>query len=403
MIDLKNIDSKIKTLLNSKNYDVRVSNNGRFTDQKCTPDILNAVSDSILHFCEAAKKNDFTIRDIWSSNYANDVMTKLFHKPDVSNPGAANEYDKVFSQPIKLLEYSGVISVLDSGRPVRYGIKNEEVLQYIALSDRKSLDFLTKYLIKVLSDSGVYNYFDDFFRNPNKQSFSILKDAFIKFMIENTPINHETESSRIFAKILNPLAYSNNTYGTASGRISAGPISYTELFYNRINFRDREKPKDVSRQDFALELDQTSGSAELYQVDKAKRNVKAYHNSINEVNRFDTNPADHVHHIFPRSWFPELSDTFENLIVINPTQHLSFAHPSGNTNKISMSYQLVCLLAKIVSVQQSALASDGFYSLKNFVNVVNTGLDQQLIDELMPIELMQHKISEYYVQDSYNR
>ena len=52
----------------------------------------------------------------------------------------------------------------------------------------------------------------------------------------------------------------------------------------------------------------------------------------------------HVHHIFPRNEFPELSLIKENLIYLNANEHLLFSHPYGNTQVIDRNYQKVLLL-----------------------------------------------------------
>ena len=41
-----------------------------------------------------------------------------------------------------------------------------------------------------------------------------MKTAFTDLVIQNTPKNTEVEVRRIFTKIINPLAYKHNTFGT---------------------------------------------------------------------------------------------------------------------------------------------------------------------------------------------
>ena len=43
-------DQQIIDFLNSHNYDVRVSGNARWIDQKCTPDVLTIIADFIIEF-----------------------------------------------------------------------------------------------------------------------------------------------------------------------------------------------------------------------------------------------------------------------------------------------------------------------------------------------------------------
>ena len=139
-------------------------------------------------------------------------------------------------------------------------------------------------------------------------------------------------------------------------------------------------------------------TTEVYHVNKAKKSVRRYHESKSEVNRFKELEASHVHHIFPQSDFPELSDTFENLILLTPGQHLAYAHPNGNTQTVSKSYQLVALLAKLDSIERSIFSQfDEFYSLNEFINVMNTGLDSDLLTEGMGVEEIRHEIAAAYI------
>lgn len=371
--------NKIKNHLNSIDFDLRKSGNARFIDQKCTPDILSSVSEAILELAENQEDLAFTVRDVWSSSFANDVMVERFQKPSVTDPGAQNEYDKVFSQPIKLLEYAQLLRVEGKkSHATTYKINDIELLKYISINDNKSLNFLISYLIKVINDSELTNLFDNFFKKQNKQSFNELKDGYCNFIIKYTPINGSTEVRRIFTKIINPLAFKNKALGTKGGRLSPMPISYSELFYNRVNFRDITKPKGEPRKLFLENLGE-GGSSEFYQIEKTKRQIKKYHEQKSEVHRFQHESANHAHHIFMRSEFPELSDTFENLILLTPTQHLNFAHPKGNTQRISLPYQLVCLLSKLDSIEESEFWADDFYDLNNFKQVVNVGLDKELL------------------------
>jgi len=370
---------KIKNHLNSIDFDLRKSGNARFIDQKCTPDILSSIAEAILELAENQEDLAFTVNDVWSSSFANDLMVERFQKPAVTDPGAQNEYDKIFSQPIKLLEYAQLLRVEGKrGHATLYKINDIELLSHISINDNKSLNFLISYLNKVINDSELTNLFDNFFKKQNKQSFNELKDGYCNFIIKYTPINGNTEVRRIFTKIINPLAFKNKALGTKGGRLSPMPISYAELFYNRVNFRDITKPKDEPRKLFLENLGE-NGPSEFYQIEKTKRQIKKYHEQKSEVHRFQHESAIHVHHIFMKSEFPELSDTFENLILLTPSQHFNFAHPQGNTQKISIPYQLVCLLSKLDSIEESEFWADDFYDLNKFKKVINTGLDKELL------------------------
>jgi hypothetical protein len=391
------IVEKIKNHLDSIDFDLRKSGNARFIDQKCTPDILSSIAEAILELAEDEDGLTFTVKDIWSSAFANDVMIERFQKPAVTHPGAQNEYNKVFSQPIKLLEYAQILKVGGKkGTANTYKINDIDLLRHISLNDSKSLNFLISYLTKVLKDSNLTDLFDNFFEKQNGQSFNELKDGYCNFIIKYTPINGDTEVRRIFTKIINPLAFKNKSLGTKNGRLSPMPISYAELFYNRVNFRDITKPKGEPRKLFLESLGEDS-SSESYQIEKAKRHIKKYHEKKSETHHFQHESANHVHHIFMKSEFPELSDTFENLILLTPTQHLNFAHPNGNTQRISTPYQLVCLLAKLDSIEESEFWADDFYDLSKFKQVINTGFDKELLTAAMSFQDVKNQLACEYI------
>ena len=129
---MKQIKEAIKNHFGQINLDIRVTGNGRYIDQKCSPDILCSVAEVILAFVSGGN-DTFTVRDIMESEQANEVMVNQFQKPPINHLGAASEYDKVFSQPIKLLEYAKILTTVDSvGRAVKYTIAQEGILTYIA-------------------------------------------------------------------------------------------------------------------------------------------------------------------------------------------------------------------------------------------------------------------------------
>ncbi|HHV7037088.1 TPA: hypothetical protein ACUM0T_001814, partial [Haemophilus influenzae] len=84
------------------------SGDARWIDQKCTYDVLSVVSDCILEYIENTNNKEFTVKDIWLSEYARENVISLFSKPDPKLK-ASNEYDKYFGQPIKLLSYSKIL------------------------------------------------------------------------------------------------------------------------------------------------------------------------------------------------------------------------------------------------------------------------------------------------------
>lgn len=363
----------IQDFLQNQNLDIRVTNNARFMDQKCTPDVVSTVAECIQNYPDES----FCVKDIWESEFASKTVTRFFQKPNTLNQTSSNEYDKFFGQPIKLLEYAGIIE-LDANRKGRanyYKVVNKDLLDRIAVSDKKAFDFLVIYLNEVLSQSGVKPWFDQFFTVQNQNEFSNLKSKFENYIIDHTPINKTLEVRRIFTKIINPLAVEYQKAGTRGGHYSKSNIRYDELLYNRINFRDLKKPKDMPRVVF-LEENSFNDEKITYTIEKAKRQVKQYQGEISEVHPNIAATANQAHHIFPQSSFIELSDTLENLIVLTAEEHFDFAHKKSSTSTVSLGYQMVCLLCKISNIGQSlTVKNDDFYSLDSYINVLEVGLD----------------------------
>lgn len=96
-------------------------------------------------------------------------------------------------------------------------------------------------------------------------------------------INGKTEVRRIFTKVLNPLANKYQKKGTKRGRLSSDVISYSELMYNRANFRDinSDKPKGVTRKEWARQYpQQINVQLYKYQSSKAKKLLRIYNDSF---------------------------------------------------------------------------------------------------------------------------
>ena len=397
------IEKKLEQHVKSIHLDLRVNDNHRFTDQKCKPDIVSAVAEAILMFVKEDPTKEFTTTDIRTSDFSNETMVSLFQKPAIGGSGTEREYDKVFAQPIRMFWTAQLIQKTGkNGNAFKYRIKHKEYLEYIALSDQRALNFLVIFLSKVISDSGLLPHFDRFFAEQSQSSYAKLKSDFEKIYLDNTQIRTVTEIRRIFPQVLNPLAFKMKSKGTEDGRLSKQLISYAALCYNRVNFRDIKKDKGISRADYIQSLGADT-AAEAYQISRAKRKVKEYHAQghvpLNEVYIHDATPHQQAHHIFPRSQYPEFSDTFENLVLLNPTQHHVYAHPNGDTNRVSKSYQLLCLLSKLNSIKASEIKNDSFYSLHEFINLVNSGLEQSVLSASMPIELIQQKLMTHFLPD----
>lgn len=102
--------------------------------------------------------------------------------------------------------------------------------------------------------------------------------------------------------------------------------------YNRVNWRDKgKKQKTLTRQQAeAAETEQINQDFYIdYQVNKAIRKVREKQGTISEVHDDLANGvATEVHHIFPKSEFPELASYFENLILLTSSQYRQKAHPN---------------------------------------------------------------------------
>ena len=397
---------EVLEFLNSRNYDVRISGNARWIDQKCTADVILIIADCILQHTGYNTETEFTVSDIWQDQYTKDNVEAIFLKPNLDSNMANNEYDKYFSQPINLLEYSGALLDIGTNSRHNYKINNLELLEFIALRETNSLFFLTNYIRKVLQDSGIYDSFQNFFDNQTSNDFRQLKETFIDFTINHTRINKSLECGRIFTKILNPLAFSLQKLGTRKGFLSSTPITLDELRYNRINWRDElsGKSKNITRQEYNEQQQQVDATSR-YNGERAKRTVRRfnaqYHNSVSEVLQ-DTElvNATQIHHIFPESEFSSISDYIENLIALTPNQHISMAHPNNQTRYIDRDFQYICLLAKTKTIMNDLLGESRTetYNFDRYKTVLNTGLGTDDFDaiEYLNFASLLEKIDLFY-------
>lgn len=388
-------DNQVVEFLNLNNYDIRISHNARWIDQKCTPDVLCIVADCIVNYIDNnGIETAFTSKDIWFSEYAIDNVHAIFRKVDVDSYSASNEYDKFFGQPIKLLAYAGILQETKTGRCNLYKVNRRDILEYISLRERNALRFLTIYINKVLIDSGLDTAFAGFFNIQTANAYEHVKETFFRFTINNTDIGSrgssgKLECGRIFTKVINVLAFELNKKGTERGHISQHVITYDMLMYNRDNFRDiyAEKPKSVSRKDYMAQHHIVINEAYFrYMSSKAKRRLRFYNDQYR--GGFSEMPGDmekatHVHHIFPAGEFPEISYYLENLIALTPNQHLNYAHPNGKTTVINKTYQHDCLLVKTDIIKDNIETKNAIiYSFEDLLHVLYIGFDDQTFLEI---------------------
>ena len=387
----------IVNFCNGKNYDIRVSHNARWIDQKCTPDVMWSVCDFVLHYIDNVNTN-FTASDIWHSDYAKLTIAETYSKPGIDEKAAENEYDKVFSQPLCLLCYAGIIKDISvNARRHLYEVVNREMLEYIAMNDIYSLRFLQVYIEKVLKDSNLFSFFDDFFIHQDKSHFNKLKSKFIDFYHRYTPVKRDYEPKRIFIKVINPLAHKYSKCGTRKGKMSNTLITKADMMYNKDNFRDiyRGKPKNITRKQWLKmnpDIDLRIGYFEqmLSKAKKIIRDNAILRGNISELTQFNSNyndrtPATQIHHIFPQNEFPEIKHYCENLIALTPNQHYNFAHPDNNTQIVDMNAQKWILIAKTSSIKENINNSseETIYDFANLLYILHVGWSD---DDVLDIE-----------------
>lgn len=373
--------NQIIKYLDKYNFDIRVSKDARFMDQKVTPDVLCIVADCIINYIDNTSNKEFTSSGIWKYDYSNENVMDIFGKTNVNNPKAKNEYDKFFQQPLKALSYAKILNERKVGNTIYFSIGNYRILEYISYKEKHSLDFLNIYLEKVLKDSEIWYMFDKFFNDNTKDNFDILKSKYENFIIKNTPKNGKTEVRRIFTKIINPLSFMRKKHGTKKGRFSKDIISRDELMYNRKNWRDLSKKKAETREEFEIRIGMEKNKQNAYvkyTLNKAKNIIKKLHFPESEIqDEFSVGDARDIHHIFMKSQYPEISTYIENLILLTPTQHFTKAHPN-DTNIINKDYQLLCLLAKSDSIEKY----NYIYSKEDFLYVLKIGLKQNFSNNI---------------------
>lgn len=150
--------------------------------------------------------------------------------------------------------------------------------------------------------------------------------------------------------------------------------------YNRKNWRDMNKDKSISRQESAVE-DTDNSRQEAYNeyyVQKAIAQIKKIQKESEVHDKWSQGEATQVHHIFPKSQFPEIAHYLENLILLTATQHYTKAHPNNHTQEINRDYQLTCLLAKADTIDKSLRKyGERYYRKESFLYVIQVGLSQK--------------------------
>lgn len=380
------ITEKLDNLLQLNDYDVRKSGDARFMDQKCTPDVVCIIADCVMNFTNG-NSIEFTVRDIWDMEYFVKNVKAIFNKPSAKNPTTKSEYDKFIQQPLRLLAYAGILNIEKRGTKNHYKVIEPEILEYISTKERYSYIFLYKYFVKVLKDSDQLKYFEKYkekfqFNGLNNNDFEYLQERFILFIRGNTNINGVTEIKRIFPKILNVYACENNLPGSVMGRLTKYQFYYTDLMYNRENWRDWKKDKSISRQEAEKSADSDLLLGTVYNeylVQKAMNMIRKIQIGSEVNDQYSNGEATQIHHIFPKSQFPQLAHYIENLIKLTATQHYTKAHPNNKTDSIDKDYQSICLLAKCDTIEKSIRTfGERYYRKESFIYCINTGLSIEM-------------------------
>ena len=381
--------------------DVRQTGDARFTDQKCTPDIVCFIADCIMN--TSCKDGVFAIQDLWDTNYFCENMQAIFRKPAPTDERARHEYDKILAQPLKLLAYAKVLNVVKEGRKLRFSVNHMDMLEWISRSDRNALMFLGFYFDRVLKASGFTRYMEEYKNtvkgNPSSQVVRIaratLYERFHTFISDCTPTHSKVDTDRIFHKIFNLFAYYNHIPGS-----SEELLQFYDLMYNRENWRDINKSKEQTRQEKdGVQANEHATQLEIfttYYVNKAIKMIKKLHYKSEVNDQWANGDATQVHHIFPKADFPQIAAYLENLILLTATQHYTHAHPENNTHMIDVDYQEICLLCKADSIEKNIRQNGEKYYRKDlFVEVVNTGLSLNLTEDLSFTEIKDAVVKKY--------
>lgn len=338
------------------------------------------MADCVLNMI--ATKPTFVINNIWETQYFIQNCRVVFNKPWANDKNAKNEYNKVLSQPLKLLAYSQILKVEKIKGSLTFSVNNEELLDYISRKDRNAYNFLYCYFTKVLSDSGFFKNLEEYkieHRKDLNNARENLYNKYFRFISGNTPTRSRLDIRRMFHKILNIYAVEHNLPGS-KGKFT---MTFSETMYNKKNWRDVNKEKSITRQETLSVQDlEKQEIINAYYVQKAIALIRKIHKESEVKDQWGNGEATQVHHIFSRAEFPELAHYVENLILLTATQHNTKAHPSNRTQQINKDYQLTCLLAKSDSIEKSLNKGEFVYRKESFVFVINTGLIVELSDKL---------------------
>lgn len=351
---------------------------GVYFEQKITPDLLSFAAQCVLEFVGENTNVSFTDLDLRSLDFYKMIIRDFLSKPSDSEK-TRNEYNKVISYQLGFLTFSGVLEEIGQ-RPKQYKIRDINVLKFIAVHERQSLLFIESYIEKFISDNNLQTQFDSYREDPTQRTYEKLKDDFYGWAKNNTNVRTDDKKHtfRVFNKIFNFYTHKHSLPGQYLSRVKPGPNPYMNLIYNRVNFRDKNKAKNISRNEFAESYDPSENSGYIsYLIGKAKGDIRKRYPTTEVTNstEFPSEGGDvvQIHHIFPAASFQEFASSRENLIAISPGQHNTHGH-LGNTHRINPKFQIACLKVRLNEIEKCIENNDNFFSLESFVSMVNSGL-----------------------------
>lgn len=381
---------KLLQHLSSLCLDIRETGNGRWFDQKVTPDVMSSVCDVIISYLNESEDAPFSGSDLRKSDAFEECVVHTFGKPSPKDPRTDHEYDKFVGQQINVLASAELLKKIRN-QPSIYEVIPEckDILVKMAGNEQEAIEFLSAYASETCRQSGLTPIFDDFFDKQDQSSFLELKREYAKFTKKHTPIKGDFEPNRIFTKVVNIQAYSRKKKGAIRGNLSSSHISLYDIRYNRINFRDaKSKQKHIPRQHKKRGKDAPGTSSR--HVQRVIQDVKNYHKNrpgIEDAYSItDPNAQRPVegHHIFPKSEYDWLADVRENIMLLTHTQHRSQAHNTSNL-LAEPDYQLVCLIKKLEQIKECEQNPNcNFYSFENLklmllsVGILNVSSNRQL-------------------------
>src|SRR3989338_4063897 len=262
----------------------KTPNTGVHYEQKITPDLIWCVSHVVLNLVGNDQSRVFTDKDIRGSIVFNSLMRDYFSKAPQEN--AENEYNKASSYQLGVLAFAGILDQV-AERPKKYQVNHMEALKFIAVNDFNASSFLCEYTEKFISDNGLSEVFEIYRQNPNQDNYLRAKEVYWNWAKTHTAVKGEDRrhTYRVFNKLFNVFCYKNRLPGEDASNITSGPCPYSFLIYNRTNFRDKDMPSGMTRQQYQeevlSEIEQEGVVETLLQ--KVKDLVKARHGNDSEI------------------------------------------------------------------------------------------------------------------------